>query len=120
MYGLEGDIRHEGNVNSYCYDPHYPTGRFGFVNAVDTDMRRSARRHHVGKTQDLPHERLKDSFGPDRRFPFGLPRTDTATATRASAKTTLAKPDRRSVGETELHHFRIQLFHSASMGPQRK
>ena len=28
---------------------------------------------------------------------------DLATATRRSAKTTLAKPDRRSVGETELH-----------------
>jgi len=51
--------------------------------------------------------------GPGRHFPFGLPRTDNATATRASAKTQLAKPDRRSVGETELHSLWIQLFHSA-------
>ena len=39
--------------------------------------------------------------------------TDNVTATRASAKTKLAKPDRRSVGETELHYLWIQLFHSA-------
>jgi hypothetical protein len=41
-------------------------------------MRVSARRHPAGKPQDLPerqdHERLKDSVGPGRRFPFGLPR----------------------------------------------
>ena len=51
--------------------------------------------------------------GPGRRFPFGLPRTNNATATRASAKTKLAKPNRRSVGETELHYLWIQLFHPA-------
>ena len=39
--------------------------------------------------------------------------SDNATATRASAKTKLAKPDRRSVGETELHYLWIQFFHSA-------
>jgi type I restriction enzyme M protein len=75
-------------------------------------------RHHVESTpQDLParqdHERMRDMGGPGRRFPFGLPRTDNATATRASAKTQPAKPDRRSVGETELHYLWIQLFHSA-------
>jgi hypothetical protein len=42
------------------------------------------------------------------RFDFVL-----ATATRASAKLELAKPDRRSVGETGLHYLWIQLFHSA-------
>jgi N-6 DNA Methylase len=50
--------------------------------AVDTAMRVSARRRSDGKPQDLPerqeHERLKDSVGPGRRFPFGLSRTDNA------------------------------------------
>jgi len=67
VHGLEGDIRHGGNVNSYYDDPHAATGQFDFllanppfnVNAVDK-------------------ERLKDSVGPRRRFPFGLPRTDNA------------------------------------------
>ena len=67
IHGLEGDIRHGGNVNSYYDDPHNATGAFDFtlanppfnVNAVDK-------------------ERLKDMVGPGRRFPFGLPRTDNA------------------------------------------
>ena len=67
IHGLEGDIRHGGNVNSYYDDPHDATGKFDFlltnppfnVNAVDK-------------------ERLKDMVGPGRRFPFGLPRTDNA------------------------------------------
>ncbi len=67
VHGLEGDIRHGGNVNSYYDDPHSATGQFDFclanppfnVNAVDK-------------------ERLKEMVGPGRRFPFGLPRTDNA------------------------------------------
>ncbi len=67
VHGLEGDIRHGGNVNSYYDDPHAATGAFDFVlanppfnvNAVDKD-------------------RLKDMVGPGRRFPFGLPKTDNA------------------------------------------
>jgi type I restriction enzyme M protein len=67
VHGLEGEIRHGGNVNSYYDDPHASTGKFDFllanppfnVNAVDK-------------------ERLKDSVGSGRRFPFGLPRTDNA------------------------------------------
>jgi type I restriction enzyme M protein len=66
VHGLEGDIRHGGNVNSHYDNPHDATGRFDFalanppfnVNAVDK-------------------ERLKDSVGPGRRFPFGLPRPTT-------------------------------------------
>ncbi|MEO7299323.1 MAG: N-6 DNA methylase [Verrucomicrobiota bacterium] len=65
VHGLEGDIRHGGQVNSYYDDAHDATGTFDFVlanppfnvNAVDKD-------------------RLKDSVGKGRRFPFGLPRTD--------------------------------------------
>jgi type I restriction enzyme M protein len=67
VHGLEGDIRHGGDVNSYYDDPHKAVGAFDFalanppfnVNAVDK-------------------ERLKDTVGPGRRFPFGLPRTDNA------------------------------------------
>jgi len=67
VHGLEGDIRHGGEVNSYYEDPHKAVGAFDFalanppfnVNAVDKD-------------------RLKDAVGPGRRFPFGLPRTDNA------------------------------------------
>jgi type I restriction enzyme M protein len=65
VHGLEGDIRHGGQVNSYYDDPHEATGKFDFVlanppfnvNAVDKD-------------------RLKESVGAGRRYPFGLPRTD--------------------------------------------
>ena len=67
VHGLEGDIKHGADVNSYYDDPHKAVGAFDFalanppfnVNAVDK-------------------ERLKDSVGPGRRFPFGLPRTDNA------------------------------------------
>ena len=56
------------------------------VNTVDTAMRVSACSHPEGTLQDLParqdHERLKDMVGPARCLPFGLPRTDNATATR--------------------------------------
>lgn len=65
VHGLEGDIRHGGQTNSYYDDPHEATGKFDFVlanppfnvNAVDKD-------------------RLKDSVGAGRRYPFGLPSTD--------------------------------------------
>src|ERR1700675_3113463 len=67
VHGLEGDIRHGGEVNSYYDDPHNAVGAFDFalanppfnVNSVDKD-------------------RLKDAVGPGRRLPFGLPRTDNA------------------------------------------
>src|SRR5260221_379967 len=67
VHGLEGDIRHGGEVNSYYDDPHKAVGAFDFalanppfnVNAVDK-------------------ERVKDAVGPRRRFPFGLPRIDNA------------------------------------------
>jgi len=56
-------------------------------------MRVSARRHSERTPQDLPgtqdHERLKDMVGANRRFAFGRPRADNATATREREKHTV-------------------------------
>jgi type I restriction enzyme M protein len=78
VHGLEGDIRHGGQVNSYYDDPHQATGQFDFVLA-----------NPPFNVNAVDKERLKDMVGPNRRFPFGLPRTDNA------------------------NYLWIQLFHSA-------
>jgi type I restriction enzyme M protein len=67
IHGLEGDIRHGGNVNSYYDDPHAATGQFDFVMANPP--------FNVDK---VDKERLQDMVGAGRRFPFGLPKTDNA------------------------------------------
>jgi type I restriction enzyme M protein len=67
VHGLEGDIRHGGQVNSYYDDPHKATGGFDFVLA-----------NPPFNVNAVDKERLKDMVGPGRRFPFGLPRTDNA------------------------------------------
>ncbi len=67
VHGLEGDIRHGGNVNSYYDDPHAAVGQFDFVLA-----------NPPFNVNAVDKERLKDSVGPGRRFPFGMPNTDNA------------------------------------------
>jgi type I restriction enzyme M protein len=70
VHGLEGDIRHGGNVNSYYDDPHdaaHDGGQFDFVLA-----------NPPFNVNAVDKERLKDMVGAGRRFPFGLPRTDNA------------------------------------------
>ena len=102
VHGLEGEIKHGGNINSYyddpfdaCCAPSPPSpvgegpggegheiqasgGRFDFVLA-----------NPPFNVNAVDKERLKDMVGPGRRFPFGLPRTDNA------------------------NYLWIQLFHSA-------
>lgn len=72
VHGLEGDIKHGGQINSYYDDPHEATGRFDFVLA-----------NPPFNVNAVDKERLSDSVGfgkngEPRRFPFGLPRSDNA------------------------------------------
>ena len=63
----EGQKGGEFYTPSYYDDPHNATGRFDFVLA-----------NPPFNVNAVDKERLKDSVGPGRRYPFGLPRTDNA------------------------------------------
>src|ERR1039457_1578542 len=64
VHGLEGDIK---QAISYYDDPHDATGRFDFVLA-----------NPPFNVNAVDKERLKDQVGANRRYPFGLPRSDNA------------------------------------------
>ncbi len=67
IHGLEGQVKHGGEINSYYDDPHTATGRFDFVLA-----------NPPFNVDAVDKERLADMVGPGRRFPFGLPGADNA------------------------------------------
>jgi len=67
VHGLEGDIRHGGDINSYYDDPHNLAGRFDFVLA-----------NPPFNVNSVDKERIRDSVGKGRRFPFGVPKPDNA------------------------------------------
>lgn len=69
VHGIEGDIRHGGNINSYYEDPHNATGQFDFVLA-----------NPPFNVNAVDKERLKEMVAEAGRFPFGLPRSDNANA----------------------------------------
>jgi type I restriction enzyme M protein len=64
VHGLEGDIR---EANSYYEDLHQSPGQFDFVLA-----------NPPFNVNAVDKERLGGDIGRNRRFPFGLPRTDNA------------------------------------------
>jgi type I restriction enzyme M protein len=65
VHGLEGDIKHGGQINSYYDDPHAAVGKFDFVLA-----------NPPFNVDAIDKDRLKDSVGAGRRFPYGLPAAD--------------------------------------------
>lgn len=67
VHGLEGDIRHGGDINSYYDDPHNLVGRFDFVLA-----------NPPFNVNNVDKERIHDAVGQGRRFPFGIPKPDNA------------------------------------------
>ncbi len=97
VHGLEGDIRHGGQINSYYDDPFdacgagiepstRPAGHPSPTGRRDGD---EGSRKQTGRfdfvlanppfnVNAVDKERLKDAVGPARRFPFGLPKTDNA------------------------------------------
>jgi type I restriction enzyme M protein len=64
IHGLEGDVR---EANTYYEDLHQSTGQFDFVLA-----------NPPFNVNAVDKERLTGDVGKNRRFPFGLPRTDNA------------------------------------------
>jgi len=67
VHGLEGDIRHGGEINSYYDDPHQALGKFDFVLA-----------NPPFNVNNVDKDRIRDAVGPGRRYPFGVPKPDNA------------------------------------------
>ena len=67
IHGLEGQVQHGGNTNSYYDDPYQATGTFDFVLA-----------NPPFNVNAVNKERLTEVVGAGRRFPFGLPKNDNA------------------------------------------
>jgi type I restriction enzyme M protein len=65
IHGLEGNIGHGGEINSYYDDPHNAVGRFEFLLA-----------NPPFNVNGVDKERLEKQVGDGRRYPFGLPRSD--------------------------------------------
>jgi type I restriction enzyme M protein len=59
VHGLERDIRHGGQVNSYYDNPHDAVERFDVVLANPSF-----------NVDAVDKETLKDSVGPGRRYPY--------------------------------------------------
>jgi type I restriction enzyme M protein len=110
VHGLEGDIRHGGEINSYYDDPHNLVGRFDFVLA-----------NPPFNVNNVDKDRIRDSVGPGRRFPFGVPKPDNANylwiqlfyaALNASGRAGFvmanSASDARSVGALELRKQLIE------------
>lgn len=73
VHGLEGNIK---QAISYYDDPHAATGRFDFVLA-----------NPPFNVNAVDKERLADSVGPGRRYPFGLPAPTMRTTSGSSSST---------------------------------
>ena len=67
VHGLEGTIRHGGDMNSYYEDPHDSVGSFDFVMA-----------NPPFNVNAVDMAKLGAKTGPGRRFPFGTPSVDNA------------------------------------------
>jgi hypothetical protein len=113
-------LRNANRQHSLCASPEQPAPRRGYPfhpthRAVAAF--RQARIWIASSKKDTSTATLEKCFGngaaqavPARKFCAHCAR---ATATRASAKSKLAMPDRRSVGKTVLDYLWIQLFHFA-------
>ena len=76
VHGLEGEIKHGGNINSYYDDPHSATGAFDFVLA-----------NPPFNVNAVDKERLKDMVGPAAASPSACRAPTTPTTCGYSSST---------------------------------